>query len=597
MSVGNSLLHLIMLLALGATVATLLKALWAGSETERSAHARSAWQLAPLPVMLWFLLAAWAHGGRRDAGVAAAVWFAGWALLAVLSRAHARGAAPALIALWVLAGIGLALQADLAPSMRRAWLREQTLLSLVLAGAVVVAPRGREWIVSWLGGRDWRPTVIRLALALAGLAVLAVFIPALRTGIWALCMLAYLLGVAVVAARTAEQEWKPVTVPTWFEAWRPALVMAAAPTVALLLLVPGRKEPDFSPALVLTVVLLVTFLVTRQRGAAVALFLAASVTVLVAYQVQKPRRLVQRIEGVLRPEDAASDQQMQALWGLARGGIFGRGVGCYVLVDGRSAAGRVAAAGRAPRPALALTETDAVWGLVNETTGACGTVAVLLLAAVVAVWLWQGATRSRDLTARCWFAAVTTAWTLCHLWTLGWTVGRWPIMGLACPLLSGGIYNMLLWSAVLGGSFGLAGIPMGSPASPDPPADPPHPLRPVALGALGLALWILSGVWLFGIQAPEATLQRVFQGRQAEAAAWKAVHTGQIAVRHGRLEIVAARLPADARRRKQARARYEQWIGQRAIFIVRGGRVSVDSFAFRQAEPTGLGAVLRLVRS
>lgn len=585
--------QLILLTGLLAAAGMLVAAWSAGSEEVRIRRLWAAWRILPIPVLLWLALVIGAHGFRFGCMLSAAVWLTVWAAARLLIRPQTVRAAIGLLAAWGLYGCALALIADLSPSLRCSRDIEHAVWAASFAGSAAAA----VWIglkkPQWLS-ELWGPTGIKVAIGLTVLTLLAPLVPPLKNGTWVFGVFAYLVGVVAVAARTAERDEVPIGLYQWWLVWRWAMVMAAMP-VALLLL-RFRGMPDFSPSLVLTLVLLVTFWLTRQRRAAVILFVFSIFVVFIGYSLQLPHRLVSRVQGVLMPTEARTDQQLQALWCSARGGVFGRGVGHFIVVGGACACR--SEVGRKPQPAvLQLPATDSVWGIGAETVGSIGTAAMLVLVGLVATWLWSESARSRCLRRRCWFAAVFTVWSLCHLWTCGWTAGRWPIMGLAAPILSSGFYNALCWCALLALSTALAVTPEDRAPAVDrattgrPVSGRPDTLLP-ALTVL-LAVWVATGFLQHGIFGRERTLLLVYNDRLSENDARTAVLNGWVvAGADGSPRVADERIPRDLKDRAEKKSRLIRWLKQ-AVFRVDGKRVRVEPLAFRMQEPS-LGSVLRL---
>jgi len=567
MSFAQAWLHLQLLAVLWLTVSALAAAWWAGSEEKRRQWTEVSWWLLPLPFALWLGAAAWVHGVQSDMVGAAVSWSTGWLLLRCLLQRSTLTTARGLMAALELAGLGLALFTDAAPFLRRAWLLQHSALTLfgvlLIGGAVWVARHRPDWVQGFFGppGVDW-------ALGLATAALPAHFLPWGKTATWALAMGAYLLGVTAVASRTAARPSVPANLYQWGLKWRWALVMAAIPTGVLLLL------SDLAPSLVLLFTLTTTFWTLGQWWPGVGLLAFGGFSLFVGYQIGVPARLVERIHLVLRPTEGGSSQQLEALWALARGGLWGRGVGHFVLTP--------------------LPVTDGIGALVAETVGVFGVLAVLALVGLVGFWLWQEAQNASALRQRAWSAAIFTCWSLCHLWTWGWSAGRWVIMGLAAPLISAGVFNALFWTGVLALSVASALLPRSRAPSLHvlnafPASARLWPVFPGLLGAL-----VLTGLLQHGVFQREATLMSVFVDRSGESRCRDAVLSGAVTVRSGRPWLNQQRLPADLKQREEDRQRLQQWL-EKGIFVVdEEGHLTYDFSAFRRSEPSGLGTVLRL---
>jgi hypothetical protein len=139
---------------------------------------------------------------------------------------------------------------------------------------------------------------------------------------------------------------------------------------------------------------------------------------------------------------ARSSQHLEALWAIARGGLWGRGLAHFATLSGQGVlcACQAVATPRA-RPALSLPVTDNILAFAAETLGVVGLLALLGLAAFVAFGFWEEAQKATDYRARAWFLTVFLAWAFSYLIVAAWTACRWPIMGLAVPLLTASVFH------------------------------------------------------------------------------------------------------------------------------------------------------------
>jgi cell division protein FtsW (lipid II flippase) len=551
----------------------------------------------PAPVLLWLALAGHAVGFRASMLFAAAVWLVGWVLLRrvyALSPTTALG----LSAAWELVGVSLCLFAGLAPFPDRAtqdpWLPKQVVFAALMVVAVAGAlhlgaqqPKLRERLLG--------PRGVRAALWLSVSALLlqsaVALVPRLTTGAWALLQFAFVLGTAIVAGRTALAPSAPTNLRQWVRRWQWTLVMAALPVTVLFVL------RDLSPAVLLTCVQVVTFWSLGQVGVGVALLASMAAATGVAFKLGVPTRLVERLRLVLLPSQGRTSQQLQALWAVAGGGPFGRGVGRFCVVSkiagGRSARSAAAMSGQF-RSAIPLAATDGIWALLTESVGVFGALAVVVLVGLVSYWLWQEHRRAADSRRKAWFAAAFAAWSFSHAFTLGWCGGNWPVMGLAAPLLSAGLFNALLWIGVLGTSavLSLGSSPSLVGSQPTRRFSTAAWLPPTFVAAV--TILVLSRLIRHGVLEREETLRTPFVYRAAEALCRRAVLLGQVVACNGQPIVNAEALPTDREQRKSTRESLKDWIDLGAFRVAENGKVEVDGFAFVVPEPTGLGTVLRL---
>jgi len=599
MPFGEAWLQLALLGLLWWTAASLAAALLAGSDEHRRSLTQRAWLLMPAPVLLWLALVGQAVGFRASMLSAAAVWLAGWVLLRRVftpSLTTALGLAAA----WELVGVSLCLFAGLAPFPDRAtqgpWLPKQvvfaTMMAVAGAGALHLGaqqPQLRERLLGPLGVR----TALWLSASALLLQAVVTLVPGLTTGAWALLQLAFVLGTAIVAGRTALAPSAPTNLRQWVRRWQWTLAMAAIPVSVLFVL------RDLSPAVLLTCVQVVTFWSLGQVGVGVALLMSMAAATGLAFKLGVPARLVERLRLVLLPSQGRTSQQLQALWAVAGGGPFGRGVGRFFVVSeavGARSARSAAAMSEQFRSAIPLAATDGIWALLTESVGVFGTLAVAMLVGLVSYWLWQEHRRALDPRRKAWFAAAFAAWSFSHVFTLGWCGGNWPVMGLAAPLLSAGAFNALLWTGVLGMSALLSQGPSIRLVESKPTRWRGTAAWLPPAFVVAVVIVVLSGLVRHGVLEREETLRTPFVYRPAEARCRRAVLLGQVVARNGEPSVNAEALPADREQRESTRRSLEAWTRRGAFRVAENGKVKVDGFAFVVPEQTGLGTVLRLAK-
>lgn len=569
---------------------------WVGCKTsaERSQLFREAWLWTAPPIVLWMVTVLALHGVRLGSLACLLVWLTGWSLLRFLPQRNSR-LHPGLLALWTIFGIGMSLQGDLTPSMQRDWSLIHGALGafclMMIALACLLSQEESDRVERFLG-----PGGVKTALTMAGLAFVMSVLPIdqVKRGAWVLAMLASLLGFAIVWTRTAQYNRKPGNWRQQWKMWRAGVYMAAIPTAVLVQPLGGTS--DFAPALVLGAAILTTGALSGQKKAAVTLFATSLLVGYFCYAVaHRPFRLVTRVHDVLLPAHASSEQQMQALWSCARGGLLGRGCGHYILVNGACACSVGGA--HLIRPAVVLPTTDGILSILGETHGLVGLAALTVLVLLAALWLWEEARCSSTLCRRAWFGGVWAVWLCTQLFTLGWAFGRFPVIGLAAPLTTGGWWTLFLWSVVIAVSVVLNLTEEGENheglflirVAKRPVWERSMVMLPVT--ALIFTAYLWTGGVQYGLVSRTKTLTTCFTDRKNEDRAWEAILRGAVQCKNkGNIVVNPKASFQDLDRR-----RVEQWISARIYQSGKGdGQIAVRPGAFRQSEPSGLGTVLRL---
>jgi cell division protein FtsW (lipid II flippase) len=536
------------------------------------------WFSSALPFFLGLLSIGIKFGWISKMLAIAFVWLAGWALLRLLLPF--RGAL-VVIAAWELLGVSLLLTAAAQPFLKPPYILRQTLC--ILAGLVLVLfACSRPQALSALFG----PKGVQMALWLVLLSLaLFRFFP---VGSAAALMGAWLLGVSIIVARTACSIAVPANLAQWWQKWRWALIMAALPTAVLLLF------RDLSPAFVFLVILIGAFEAFGQHRAAFWLTALGLTIPTLGYFLGVPSLLVERVHFLLSPSMARSSQHLETLWAIARGGLWGRGLAHFATLSdqGVLCACQAVAFARRARPALSLPVTDNILAFAAETLGVVGLLALLGLAAFVAFGFWEETQKATDYRARAWFLTVFFTWTFSYLIVAAWTACRWPIMGLAVPLLTASVFHTTLWFFVF--ALSLAFVL----SSPTTSFTPLPPLRSIFAPIVTIFASIIIAV-SFAFHATfsrVAILQTCFVDLETERLCRQAIWHGWVTFVDGHLQVNDTRLPPHLppRRRERLRSFLNRQI-QRGVFQVRNGQVVPNPNAsFVRMEPL-YGGILSLV--
>lgn len=560
-----------------------------------------AWGVMPLPIMIGYGIVGTTFGWRMDMTLSILTWVAGWLLLGWFARQEEPvSMLVGLMALWSLIGVGLVLTAAAHPfpadRLERRYLHPWLAgRSYILLGGIVLAI-----IVVWLRRKraEWLNGLFRelggyIALMLLISALLLSLISVSRSSPWMLAVLAFMLGVVVVGGRTAESLSVPANMLQWCLKWQWTFLLIVAPMVALLL------HRDLAPILVMLITSMVVLLDFRQKVAVVALLLIAVLVLYVGYWLRQPEYFWDRVGLMFDPWHGTRSHMADALWAIARGGWFGRGLTHYIVVgrDGPRCACDAVNSANAYRHAIPLAKTDSIWALLGEISGILGVLAVLCMAALVAVWLWRETQDAPEWRRRVWFIAALSTWAIHFLFTLGWSVRCAPIMGLAVPFMSAGTFSATLWTLVF-----VLSIAAAHPSSREsvPTLRIKSPLRfdwmwrplPLLLPGiyLCLTLWHLIQ---YGATQRETILQRVFHDRASETTCREAILKGHVVVQNGSVVVQQKRLSADPKRRKRETERLQEWINQKVFQIEPNGTIAIQSSKFNRSEPSGLGRLLR----
>jgi cell division protein FtsW len=217
-------------------------------------------------------------------------------------------------------------------------------------------------------------------------------------------------------------QWKHLAVPLF--------------PVAGALLVLVMLGNDLGTDMVLVSIILAVLFVVGAPGRLFAMLGAGMVVAVTLLSVTAPHRL-DRFRSWLNPDSdylGAGWQAVHARFALGSGGWWGLGLG----------------AGREKWGGLPEAHTDFIFAVIGEELGLIGTVAVLLLFALLVYAGLRTALRSVSLFSRL-AAAGATAWIASQaLVNIGAVLGLLPIAGLPLPLVSYGGSALLPTLVALG---------------------------------------------------------------------------------------------------------------------------------------------------
>ncbi|HEV8557526.1 MAG TPA: putative lipid II flippase FtsW [Actinophytocola sp.] len=209
------------------------------------------------------------------------------------------------------------------------------------------------------------------------------------------------------------------------------VVPAALVMFALVML-----QPDLGGTITLGVVLIALL---WFAGAPMRLFGALALGALagvVVLAIGTDYRL-SRVLAFLSPEDdpaGAAYQATQAMYALADGGLFGKGLG----------------QGPSKWQYLPNVDNDFIFALIGEELGFLGCLLVLGLFAALAITGMRIATRNIDPWIRM-VAATLTVWLVAQAAiNIGYVVGLLPVTGITLPLISSGGTSVVITMLVFG---------------------------------------------------------------------------------------------------------------------------------------------------
>ncbi len=183
-------------------------------------------------------------------------------------------------------------------------------------------------------------------------------------------------------------------------------------------------EPDFGTAIVILAIAMAMYFAAGARLRVFGALALLAATGALAVAVAAPYR-VQRLVTFLDPwadPGHTGYQAIQSLYGLARGGLFGEGLG----------------AGREKFGYLPYPYTDSIFAILGDELGLAGTLAVIALFLVLAYRGVSIALRARDATGSLLAAGITT-WLVLQAWiNMAVVSSLLPMTGITLPFISYG---------------------------------------------------------------------------------------------------------------------------------------------------------------
>ena len=222
--------------------------------------------------------------------------------------------------------------------------------------------------------------------------------------------------------------------------WKHALVPAVPVAVVLIGLV--LLGDDLGTAMVMMMLVAGALFIAGVPMRAFATAVVGALGVALSLALSSPNRL-KRLESLFGSNCDTSNGCYQTLhggWGLATGGWAGLGLG----------------QSREKWSYLPEAHNDFIFAIIGEELGLVGTLAVLLLFAVLAYAGIRVAQRSRDTFSRL-AASAIVAWIMVQaLVNIGAVIGLLPITGIPLPLISAGGSSLILTMFALGLLMSLA---------------------------------------------------------------------------------------------------------------------------------------------
>ncbi|WP_368660812.1 FtsW/RodA/SpoVE family cell cycle protein [Amycolatopsis sp. Hca4] len=212
--------------------------------------------------------------------------------------------------------------------------------------------------------------------------------------------------------------------------WRHLLVPVVPVTLLMFALV--MAQPNLSGTVTLGVIVLGLLWFAGIPGRLFAALVSGAAAGFAVLAMSADYRLG-RVLAFLS-DSSASYQTTQALYALADGGVFGRGLG----------------RGSANWGYLPGVENDFIFALVGEELGFVGCAAVIGLYAGVAIVGTRIARRVRDPWARLVAGTLTLLVVAQAAINIGYVVGLLPVTGVTLPLVSYGGSSLLVTAAMFG---------------------------------------------------------------------------------------------------------------------------------------------------
>jgi len=225
-----------------------------------------------------------------------------------------------------------------------------------------------------------------------------------------------------------------------FDSYRRILIPLAPVTLVILALI--EKEHDLGTSMVVITIVLALLWFAGAPGRLFGLlvgFVVGGVTLLAISQPYRMQRLL-NFGHPFKDLHNSGWQAGQGIYALGSGGWWGVGLG----------------GSREKWGYLPEAHSDFIFAIIGEELGLMGTLAVLLLFAVLAYAGIRVAQRSRDTFSRL-VAAGIVAWLMVQaLVNIGAVIGLLPITGIPLPLISAGGSSLIFTMAALGMLMALA---------------------------------------------------------------------------------------------------------------------------------------------
>jgi cell division protein FtsW len=224
------------------------------------------------------------------------------------------------------------------------------------------------------------------------------------------------------------------------DSYRHILIPLVPVTLVILGLI--EKEHDLGTSMVIVTIMLALLWFVGAPGRLFGGLLGLAVLGVTVLTITKPWRM-QRLLDFTHPFRDLHDSGWQAgqgIYALGSGGWWGVGLG----------------GSREKWGYLPEAHSDFIFAIIGEELGLLGTLAVLVLFAVLAYAGVRVAQRSRDTFSRL-VAAAVVAWLMAQaLVNIGAVIGLLPITGIPLPLISAGGSSLILTLFALGMLMSLA---------------------------------------------------------------------------------------------------------------------------------------------
>lgn len=243
------------------------------------------------------------------------------------------------------------------------------------------------------------------------------------------------LAVPLALARFYHQIWEGERQSFWSHLW--ALIIVAIPTILVL------RQPDLGTALMIMAagLAVIFFAGISLRIVVGALILLAMATPLVYFFALHDYQR-RRIETLFNPDAdplGAGYQLQQALIAIGSGGVAGKG-----FLEGE----------QKQLDYIPEQQTDFIFTIIGEEFGFMGSIALLILWAIVLVLGMNIALRSRNLFGGLAAAGFVSTLFFYVVINIGMVIGLLPVVGIPLPLISYG--GTVMMTVMIGFGFLMA---------------------------------------------------------------------------------------------------------------------------------------------